>query len=232
MDTATLTTSPTRIRALLLACGLLLSTIESEARAGLVIDTVPVNGVNQVFSPLFSGWGRGMTFTTGSVGGNKISDLKVQVTGSAATFSFNLGLYASGTDGLPTGSLLASTTFSVVSLTGTSLVSPASLGSIGTYSMGANTAYSLTVYNSTASGNWLGAKNAPPFTTSDGYAVNNGLFSTNISSSWSTVNDRTAIQLSVVPEPSACGLVVLGGLSAVVRLVRRRRTVRRRYSSP
>lgn len=223
MDTMALSKSATRIlRPLLFLCGLLLSTIGRDARAGLVVDTVPVGGVNQVFSPLFSGWGRGLTFTTGSVAGNTISDIKVQVTGNPTSGSFNMGLYISDTGGLPTGSLLASTTFSVTSLTGTSLVSPTSLGTLGTYSLSANTMYSLTVYNSTMSGNWLGAKNATPFTTSEGYSVNNGLFTTSVPS-YTSASDRTAVQLSVVPEPSAFGILMLGVLPGVVHLVQRRR---------
>lgn len=205
--------------------GFLLAIACGAAHAGIVIDTLPVNGEGETFNPVFSNWGRGLTFTTGNAAGTHITDLKIAVDGSAydvtGSFSFTAGLYAAS-GGLPTGSLLASTTFNVVGFSGKNVLSPATLGTLGTYSLAAGTQYSLTVFNATTNGYFLGGNFASTGTTSDGYVVNNGLFTTNVSS-WSTDSTVTALQLSVVPEPTTWWMATCGAACAAWKASRRRK---------
>lgn len=230
MSTLTTTGSTRRNWGPLVSCGLLLSAICGAAHADTVIDSVP--GANGAV-PIFTNWSRGITFTTGGGVGTQINGLDVLVNGdngATAPYSFSVGLYAAS-GGKPTGSLLGSATVNVPTLvSGNSLVSPTSLGSLGTYTLGAFTQYSLIVYNSTTFGFFLGTNNTS-VTTTNGYVVNNGLFTTNYTSSWDFDENVIAIQLRVpgaapVPEidPAGTGSILALVTGALGLLERRRRT--------
>ena len=160
----------------------------------------------------------GVTFKTGSSGPFNITDLKLYLMNenfsSSLSFTFDVRLRAVGASPnyFPIGADLATTnlTTSTMAANTVALLDFNTLGSLGSYSLNANTNYALVLGNASSSSLAWKTLNGSPV-TSDGFSVLNASAYNN--SVWYNLgqgNWGMAISGSAIPEPSSFGLLGIG----------------------
>jgi PEP-CTERM motif len=181
----------------------------------------------------FGKFEQAVVFQTGASGPFTIGDLKLGMrTYATGTYTFTVGLKAVDGSNNPTGAFLTSTPLSTGSLTANpsgptnALLDFTSLGSLGTYSMAANTKYAFVVGLSGASALGWGAASGT-FPTPDptyGFSVLNPNVATDDGANWSTLfgpftsYDMAIGPATAVPEPSTYALLCISlGVVGFVR---------------
>ncbi|MDD5271979.1 MAG: PEP-CTERM sorting domain-containing protein [Methylovulum sp.] len=143
--------------------------------------------------------------------------LGLSSSGSAGAFTLNAKLYVTDGSHLPTGSALVSVSKSFsLGASGTGAYYDWSLvgGAFDAYHLLASTQYALVFSTSTSTAaKWLAAT-PTTYTAYQGFSFNGSAQSTDSGSTWGTLSNSGAFELSSspIPEPSAFFLFGIGGL--------------------